>query len=732
MSSPHADAAAQAPEPLPRWPEGALQVVGHPVVRASAQAKVTGAARFASDVTRPQMLHAVLVRATVARGRVTRFDAAAARALPGVRGVWGTSDLVWPALPRRERPVIAADVSFVGEEIGVVVADTEAQARHAARLIDVGYDREPACCTLQQALADAAPRLAPAGNVAGGVEVLLRGDLARAQAQAEVVFEASYATPAQHHNCLEPHGCVAQWDGDRLTLWDSNQGVHMIRERLAATLQRPIETVRVVSAFVGGGFGSKIHIKPYHAIAAVVARELGVPVRLFMARREEFVAGHHRAPTERRIRLGAGRDGQLRFVDEQVAGEGGPTPLMAINAAGAGNGLRLHRADAVRAEIRRVLTNTQSPIPFRGPTAAEDLFCLEQAVDELAHALQIDPLQLRLRNLAEVDVLAGLPYAGKELQRCYRLGADAFGWAHRAPRSLREGDGWRGIGMGAVAYDATLYEPSVAEVACIDGGRFEVRVGITEIGGGADTVFAQIAAETLGVSMDRVCTHCGDSATTPRSIDATHHSRTSAVVGPSVRAAAMQLKRLLQQSGAFTFAAPELAALVKSHGALVCSAERERPPPKVFAAMFGAHFVEVSVHARTGRVQVLRAVCAHDAGRVLNPRLAASQVRGGFLQGMGMALQEERVLDARNGMQLNAAMWAYRTPSVVDAPLSVSFVDAGRPDGGNSLGVKGIGEPPLIAAGAAIANAVFNATGARVRDYPITPDKLLAALQEGA
>ncbi len=732
MSSPHADAAAQAPEPLPRWPDGALQVVGQPVVRASAQAKVTGAAVFASDVARPQMLHAVLLRATVARGRVARFDAARARALPGVRAVWGASDLAWPTLPRRQRPVIAADVSFVGEEIGVVVADSEAQARHAARLIEVGYDTEPACITLQQALADAAPRLSPEGNVAGGVEVLQRGDLARAQADAEVVFEASYATPAQHHNCLEPHGCVAQWDGGRVTLWDSNQGVHMIRERLAATLQLPLEAVRVVSTFVGGGFGSKIHIKPYHAIAAVVARELNAPVRLFMARREEFVAGHHRAPTERRIRLGAARDGRLRFVDEQVAGEGGPTPLMAINAAGASNGLRLHRADAVRAEIRRVLTNTQSPIPFRGPTAAEDLFCLEQAVDELAHALQIDPLQLRLRNLAEVDVLAGLPYAGKELERCYRRGADAFGWTHRAPRSQRDGDWWRGVGMGAVAYDATLYEPSMAEVACIDGGHFEVRVGITEIGGGADTVFAQIAAEALGVPIDCVSTHFGDSATTPRSIDATNHSRTSAVVGPSVRAAAAQLKRVLQQSGAFTLATEELAALVKSHGAFVSSAERERPPSGLFAAMFGAHFVELAVHARSGHVRVLRAVCAHDAGRVLNPRLAASQVRGGFLQGMGMALHEERVLDARNGMQLNAAMWAYRTPSVVDAPLSVLFVDAGRPDGGNSIGVKGIGEPPLIAAGAAIANAVFNATGVRVRDYPITPDKLLTALQEGA
>lgn len=732
MSSLHAEAAAQAPAPLPRWPDAAeLRVVGHPVVRASARAKVSGQALFASDVTRPGMLHALLVRATIAHGAVTRFDAAAACALPGVRGVWGPHDLAWPTLARRTRPVIAAEVAFVGEEIGVVVADSEAQARRAARAIAIEYRVEPACITLQQALADGAPRLAPEGNVAGGVEVLAHGDLERAQAQAEVVFEASYSTPAQHHNCLEPHGCVAQWEGEQLTLWDSNQGPHLIRERLAATLRLPPDAVRVLSAFVGGGFGSKIHLKPYHAIAAVLARELKCPVRLFMARREEFVAGHQRAPTERRIRLGAARDGRLRFVDEQVAGAAGPTALMAFNAAGAGNGLRLHRADAVRAEIRRVLTNTQAPIPFRGPTAAEDLFCLEQAIDELAHALHIDPLALRLRNLAEVDLLAGLPYAGKALERCYRLGADAFGWAHRPPRSVVQGDLLRGIGMGAMAYDATLYEPSRAEVACVAGGGFEVRVGITEIGCGADTVFAQIAAEVLGVAIERVGTHFGDSASAPRSIDATNHSRTSAVVGPAVRAAAQRLKEVLHAAGAMALQAGELAALVAAHGPFVAAADRERPPAGVFAAMFGAHFVEVEVDARSGRVAVMRAVCAHDAGRVLNPRLAASQVRGGFLQGMGLALQEEQVLDPRDGRQLNAAMWAYRTPSIVDAPASIRFIDAGVPDGGNSLGVKGIGEPPLIAAGAAIANAVFSATGARVRHYPITPAKVLAAMAEG-
>ncbi|HET7528150.1 MAG TPA: xanthine dehydrogenase family protein molybdopterin-binding subunit [Burkholderiaceae bacterium] len=745
------------PEPLARWPEGAMQVVGHAHARASARAKVTGGAQYASDVARPGMVHAALVRSTVACGTIASFDGARARAIDGVLAVLGPFDLAWPGIAVRTsrlRPVIDAAVRFVGEEIGVVVADDESAARRAARAVGVRVDAMRACVTIDDALAADAPPVARAsahGNVAGGVQRIEHGDLAQAEAAAEVTIDAHYSTGAQHHNCLEPHGCVAEWAGDTLTLWDSNQGGHLIREHLAATLELPLERVHVIGRFTGGGFGSKIFVKPYHVIAALAARHVGRPVRLFMARREEFVASHQRAPTRRRIGLGATRAGRLTFIDERITGQAGPCPIFAVNAAGAASGLRLHRADALRAQLCRVLTNTQSPVPFRGPTAAEDIFCLEQAIDELAFALRIDPLELRLRNLAEVDALAGLPYAGKQLERCYRLGAQAFGWRHPAPRSSIVGDLARGIGVGAVAYDATLYEPSVAEAACVDGGRIEIRVGVADIGTGADTVFAQIAAEELGVPLSQIDTHWGDTADTPRSIDASNHSRTSAVVGPSVRAAAHALKQALLAAGAQVLRVDasrvalsergvalrddsthgvSLANLVEANGSIGRAAQRERGPDGVFAAMFGAHFVEVEVDLRSGQVRVLRAVCAHDAGRILNPRLAEGQVHGGFIQGMGMALQEERLLDPRSGAQLNAAMWAYRTPTIADAPASITFVDAGVPDGGNSLGVKGIGEPPLIASGAAIANAIHHAIGVRLRDYPITPDKVLAALRE--
>ena len=526
----------------------------------------------------------------------------------------------------------------------------------------------------------------------------------------------SYSTEAQHHNPLEPHGCVAAWDGDRLTWWDGNQGGHLIREWGARALGIAVEQVRVVSPLVGGGFGSKITLKPYHLIAAALSRHLSRPVRLFMERGEEFIASHQRAPTQRMITVGARRDGHLCFIDEQITGQAGPCSFSSVNAGGAASGLRLHRVDAVRAEMRSLLTHTQYPTPFRGPNVAEDLFCLEQAIDEVAHELGLDPLRLRLSNLAEIDLLDGLPYAGKELERCYRLGASSFGWQHRAPGAAVNDNRARGIGMGALAYDASLYEECVVAIAAQPAGRFELRLGISEIGCGADTVFVQIAAEVLGVPLDRFELVLGDTERTPRSIDSTNHSRTSAIVGPVVRAAAQQLRDAM--------AAGE-QVIGRAFKAI-----RERPPAGVCPAMFGAHFVEVEVDLRSGRTHVLRAVCAHDAGRVLNPRLARGQVHGGFLQGMGMALQEERVLDPRTGRMLNAAMWAYRTPGVLDAPAQTEFIDAGVPDGGNSIGVKGLGEPPLIASGAAIGNAMFNALGFRMRNYPFTPAKVLEALKE--
>jgi len=759
--------ACEPPPALPPWGErdrAALREVGRPAPRASARAKVTGQAAYTTDIVLPGLAHAVIVRATIARGRVTGFDAETARRQAGVLAVFGPLETpAWPgigftaemaAAGRRTRAAIAAEIGFHGEEIGVVVASDEASARGALRHLRIQQTEQAAVLDIAASQAADAPALGPLpGNRAQPDELVAHGDLASARALADVTVHAHYSTDAQHHNTLEPHGCVAWWRDtptadhpETLTLWDSSQGPHMIREQLAYTFGLALDAVRVVSHYVGGGFGSKIHLKPYHVIAVESSRRLGRPVRLVMNRREEFIASQQRAATTRQITLGASRaEGRLRFIDEVATGQAGPTPWFARNAAGALNGLRLHRADAVRATLQRVLSNTQAPTPFRGPTAAEDLFCLEQAIDELADALGQDPLAFRRRQMAEIDLPTGLPYAGKQLDRCYALGAEAFGWRWQAPQKDSRAALAHGIGVGAVAYDSTPFEPSRAGLALRPDGMFELRLGLTEIGCGSDTVFAQVAAEALQLPLALFDTRFGDSRL-PRSIDATNHSRTLTVVGPAVRQAAHTLRaRLLHRAAqhlqvgaaALSWSAEGIgtdsARLLRWHalaaaGEILVHGEREAVPAGLFPAMFGVHFVEVQVERDSGRVRVVRAVCAHDAGLIINPRLATSQVQGGFLQGMGMALQEERLLDAASGAQLNATMWAYRTPSIVDAPPEIRFIDAGRPDGGNSLGVKGLGEPPLIAAGAAIANAVFNALGVRLRHYPITPERVLAAL----
>lgn len=403
-----------APAPLPAWPAGVMREVGQSRPRVSALDKVIGRCIYASDIVLPGMVHAVLLRSTIAHGRVLGLDVAAAAAVPGVLAVLGSADIAWPAYPPRGRASVADEVRFVGEEIGAVVAVTEAAAREAARLVVVHYEVAPACVSLEQALA--APVLA------NDVEIIERGDLGAARASAEVTITQRYSTEAQHHNTLEPHGCVAAWENDCLTWWDSNQGGHLIREWGARALGMPVDQVRVVSPYAGGGFGSKITLKPYHLIAAALARQLSQPVRLFMARGEEFIASHQRAPTQRQIAVGARRDGHLCFIDEQVTGQAGPCRFMSKNAGGAANGLRLHRVDAVRAELRQLLTNTQYPTPFRGPNVAEDMFCLEQAIDEMAHALKMDPLQLRLSTLLRLIYWRGCPMQARNCRVVIVLG----------------------------------------------------------------------------------------------------------------------------------------------------------------------------------------------------------------------------------------------------------------------------------------------------------------------
>jgi CO/xanthine dehydrogenase Mo-binding subunit len=402
--------------------------------------------------------------------------------------------------------------------------------------------------------------------------------------------------------------------------------------------------------------------------------------------------------------------------------------------------------------LYKVLTNTQRPIPCRGPTAAEDLFCFEQFVDELAHELDIEPLAFRLQNYAELDPVAHHPYSSKGLKTCYEQGAKVFGWQWRPPGTVREGSKYRGVGLGSVVFHGTPGEQSQAMVILHADGTAQVVAGIAEIGVGAETIFAQIAAEELGLQVEHISVSYGDSQTTPYTINSSYGSRTTALGGPAVRAAAFEAKRrILGLAARELGVTPEtltirdeqivgqgdsaprlpLREITRKMGReLIIGVGKRHPKVEDMEVQtFGAHFVEVEVDATTGQVRVLRAVCAHDAGRWINPLLAESQIQGGFIQGMGMALYEERIMDSRVGMMLNHSMHEYLIPTILDMPDQLVTLDAQTLDQSNSINVKGLGESPLVGAGAAIANAIYNAIGVRIRHYPITPNKLLTALQ---
>jgi xanthine dehydrogenase YagR molybdenum-binding subunit len=733
-----------------------LPVVGKPVPRRSARDKVTGRTTYTVDLDLPGMLHGRIARSRVPRGRVTRIDTGRAQEVPGV--VLILTPETFPDIPghnlasvpdARGRPALSADVRFAGQEIAAIAAETEDAAEEALGRLDVAYQTLPAVIEPEEALAEGAPLVTPQGNVfEGAPEIVERGDVARGEAEAEVVLERAYSTESQHHNPLEPHCTIAAWSGGALTLWDSSQGPYAIRDAVARVLGLPPGAVRVVSEHVGGGFGSKAALNPHHVIAAVLAQRTGRPVRIAMSRREEFLASRQRAKTRQTIRGGVRRDGRLTFLHHRIVGQAGTDPLLAPVAADAALSKHLYACPNLHAESVRVFTNTQNPVVFRGPTSAEDLFCFEQFIDELAHQVEMDPLEFRLRNHAETDPLDGLPYSSKGLRRAYQAGAEAFGWSWRPPASTRDGPRRRGIGVGSLVFHGAGFEPSQAWVVLDADGTARVAAGVAEMGCGTETVLAQIAAEELGLTLDQVTVAFGDTRTTPYTINASYGSRTMTVAGPAVRAAAAHAKQQL-----LALAARELRRPVEAveAGAVIAGREpvpvrevtkalgrdsilgvgrRHAAPQGVAVFVFGAHFVEVEVDTDAGQVRVLRAVCAHDSGRFLNPLLAESQVQGGFIQGLGMALFEERIMDRRLGLMLNDSMLAYFTPTILDAPASLAALEVPTDDRSTSIGAKGLGEPPLVAAGAAVANAVYNAIGVRVRRYPITPDKVLAALQE--
>jgi len=741
----------------------ALRASGVPHKRVDGRLKVTGAAQYAADFSANGLTYGFVVSSTIAAGTIVSIDASAALALPGVLHV-----LTWqnrPELPREDKPykdMVAPGGSplrplwddrvwYSGQPVALVLAESLELARHAASLVDVRYESAPHRTEMGEVLMNAEPPSTEKGGFDPPPEP--RGDADAALANAAARVDAFYSTPAEYHNPMEMHGCtVVPDEHGHLTVYEKTQGVVNTKSYLTAVFGLKDDELQVVSPFVGGAFGSGLRPQYHLALAVMAALELKRPVRVTLTRQQMFTFAH-RPQSIQRVALGADADGRLQAVIHEAVSETSQYEDycdVVVNWAG-----QLYRCENVTLGYKVARLDVPTPADMRAPGAAQGLFPLEVAMDELAEALRMDPLQLRLINYAERDANKNLPFSSKALRDCYREGAARFGWDKRplAPRARREGTELIGWGMATGAWDAMQNEASARAVLTRDG-RVTVSSSTADIGTGTYTAMTQIAADALGVPLQDVVFELGDTRLPKAPIEG--GSWTVSSVGSAVDAACKRLRNrlveLARQYGGGRFASIDRDDIRRMGKRLVCGhgtadaididalLERAgldkleeqatvKPHEKQQAYSMGTHsaiFVEARVDEALGTVRVTRVVSAVAAGHIVNPKTAANQVAGGVVWGISMALHEEGQFDHDIGRQMNHNLAEYHVPVNADIhDIEVLFVEE-HDTIVNPLGVKGVGEIGVVGVAAAVSNAIWHATGKRVRDLPITLDKLFA------
>lgn len=729
-------------EPVPWGDEASLRVVGASVARMDAVEKITGRARYTSDIARPGMLHAVFLRSSIARGTILRMDLARARAVPGVYDVLGPGDA-----PPKTR-LFSRDIRYAGQPIAAVCADTRATAMRALGAIVIECEPAPFAVTFEDAVAPGAPEVRSGGNLMDGSPLIEeRGSVATGLEAADVVIEREYRTPVALHCALETHGAIAEWEDDRLTLWESTQGIFRVRSDVAKALELPQSKVRVIQDYMGGGFGAKNGAGAHTFAAALFARRTARAVRCINDREGEQLDSGNRPSSTQRVTLGAKKDGTLTAVLLRA-----DVPLGVSGWEGGPGGFYhdMYGCPNVRTEERFAYVNSSGMQAFRGPGYVEGAFALESAMNALARELDMDPVALRVRNMAKRDLRQDRPFSGNKLLECYEAGAARFGWNKPADPQPVPGPLRRGRGVAAQVWPTGGGPPAYALVRINSDATVDVLAGTQDLGTGTRTVLAQIAAEALGAKLEHVRAVIGDTESLPYTGNS-WGSMTTASVGPAVRMAAEDARRQLFEAAASMMDAPpeELEAsdsrivargsdrsmafsdVTSALGNVMILGKGTRGPnPADVAIMtFGVQFAEVEVNVETGIVRVLRIVGAYDAGRIINPLLAGSQMEGGIIQGIGFALCEERVLDRRLGLVLNPTLHDYKVPTMADIPdIDVFFVRGSDP-AANHTGARGIAEPAIIPTAPAIAAAVADATGSEVRELPLAPWRVLDALE---
>jgi xanthine dehydrogenase YagR molybdenum-binding subunit len=698
-----------------------MHATGEPLNRLDGIPKVTGAAKYSYEYPIAGVTYVVPVQSTIARGRVSSIDASAARVLPGVIAVLSheNAPLLAP-LDDQDLAVFQSDaVAYRGQFVAAVVAETLETARQAASMVSVRYEEQPHDVDLRVDRSDLyKPEYVPQKAAPFYAADSVQGDVEAALAAAPVSLDHIYTTPTEHHNPLEPHATLAIWsddgNGESVTVYDTSQGVGIRLNDIATAFGLSPERVRVIAPYVGGGFGSRGFTHPYAILAIMTARVAGRPAKLALTRQQMFGPVGYRSPTIQRVRLGAGGDGQLTAIAHEVVAQTSVLYEMTEPAAVATR--TMYAASNRRTTHRLVRLDLPANSWMRAPGESPGMFALESAMDELAVALGLDPIELRVRNEPAIDPETGLPFSSRGLVACLRQGAERFGWAQRdlQPRMRRAGRWLIGTGVAASTYPAVQL-PATAHVAVDAAGRYRVRIAASDIGQGAWTALTQIAAEALEVPVEQVQLDIGDSAL-PQAFPAWGSTGTASW-GWAIVDGAQKLRTRLRD---------EFGGVIPAAGLEADGAFNGNPEAQQFSMhAFGAQFAEVRVNEDTGEVRVPRLLGVFAAGRIVNPKTARSQLLGGMTWGLSMALHEESVLDPHFGDYVNHDFAEYHIATNADVgEIDVSWIEEDDPHV-NPIGVKGIGELGIVGTAAAIANAVYHATGIRVRDLPITLDKLL-------
>jgi len=724
--------------------------LGKETTRVDGVAKVTGKAKYTAEFQVPHVAYGFVVLSTVAKGRITAIDTREAEQAAGVVRVFTHLNAgrlgkkpAADAAPQWAWPLQSDRVFFNGQPIALVVAESYEQARYAARLVKASYQSEPHTTALETVLDQAKP---------SSDNTPPRGDPAKALQAAAVKVDAEYHIPINHHNPIEPHAAIAFWEADKLTVFDKTQNVYGVQKHLAEGLGVPAEDIRVVSPFVGGAFGSSLKPNYYPSLTAMAARELKRPVKLVLTRTQMFTGHGYRPQTIQKVRLGADANGKLQAMVQEAFHNTSSFETFSDNTTGFLK--QVYACENLDMPLKVAATDLATPTWMRAPGAVSGMFALESAMDELAYALKMDPMELRLVNYAEVDPVSGKPFSSKALRECYRLGAEKFGWKNRKPepRSMRDGKLLVGWGMASSVWGA-MQMPASAKITFRQDGTAMVSSATSDIGPGTYTVMSMIAAEFLGLRMDQVTFELGD--TRQPQAPAQGGSWTTSSVGSAVRGAALTITAKLLDLAKRDAASPlqgasaddvemldgrlrlkgdtargvDIAELMRSTGTdEITEVYKSTPSPerdKYASLAHGAQFVEVKVDPDLGTVKVTRVIEITACGKILNPLASHSQEIGGVVWGIGMALEEATEVDHRTGRMMTANLQHYHVPVNADIhAIETVFVEEDDTIV-NPLGVKGMGELGMVGIPAAIANAVYHATGKRIRSLPITPEKLL-------